>query len=99
MTRAAKEIVVAVLAGQLIKSFGGKGLVDDAVAIARNSIDRELLYRCRMIARQWSELAQENVSAARGAEVGSHDHARLWSSTMIGSTPKNGRLALPGFSV
>ena len=59
------------------------GKVDQAIELARESSDADLLHQCRMIASHWSEAAADSVVAARQAERGSYEHARLWSLTLI----------------
>ncbi len=59
------------------------GKSDEAIEIARNSVDEELLRKCRMLAAQWPELARETASAARDAEPASYEHAWLWTLAMM----------------
>jgi tetratricopeptide (TPR) repeat protein len=59
--------------------------MDDAVATARDSGDRQLLGICQMLAGRWHEMAIENVELARAAEVGSYERTRFWSQALIAS--------------
>ncbi len=59
------------------------GKVDEAIHVARGSVDKALLRQCRMIGGRWAEAAHDNLQLARQAEAGTYEHARLWSLTMI----------------
>jgi tetratricopeptide (TPR) repeat protein len=59
------------------------GKTDEAIRIASESVDKDLLHQCRMIAARWSEAAHDNLLLAREAEEGSYEHARLWCLTLI----------------
>lgn len=59
------------------------GKVDQALEVAANSGDPELLYRCRLIAGRWREAAEDAAAAASHTEPGSPAHARAWSRTML----------------
>lgn len=59
------------------------GKIDDAIEVAAQSSDSDLLHQCRMIAGRWSDAAVDSSEAARAAEPGTYEHARLWSLTLI----------------
>jgi len=59
------------------------GQDDQALDVARQSGDRELLFRCRAITGRWSEAATRAAEQARQAEPGSAAQTRAWSRTMI----------------
>jgi tetratricopeptide (TPR) repeat protein len=59
------------------------GDVDEAIRIATQNDDGELLQRCRMMSGRWSEAAAANSELARQSLEGSYEHARLWSRVLV----------------
>lgn len=59
------------------------GQEERAAAIARQSVEPDLLHQCRMIAGRWAEAADDAVKLARRAESGQYEYARLWCLTLI----------------
>ncbi len=60
-----------------------QGKFDRAIEVASESVDKDLLHQCRMIASRWSEAARDSERLARDSERGSYEHARLWCLTLI----------------
>ncbi len=59
------------------------GRFDQAIEVAKLGSDKQFLHRCRAIAGRWADALEDAVKAARASEVGSAEHTRLWSQTMI----------------
>jgi tetratricopeptide (TPR) repeat protein len=59
------------------------GQIAEAIAVAKQSADKDLLHQCRMIGGQWAESAMESAELARAAEAGSYEQTRYWCLTLI----------------
>lgn len=59
------------------------GRIDDAIAIARDSADPDLLHQCEMIGSRWQSAAQRNAELAAEAEPNTNEFFRRWCFTLI----------------
>ncbi|WP_145168641.1 hypothetical protein [Rubripirellula lacrimiformis] len=56
---------------------------DDAIAVAKQSGDAELLLTCRMIAGRWRQIADERLAVAEAAEPGAIEYCLDWCQVMM----------------